>query len=217
MSNTLNKLLLFMGGAAVGSAITFLVVRNKYEKMLNEEINYNESHKQIMKNQKELKEILAEVYPEKENIKPEEEQDPIENDELTYDPEAYQRERAKNEAFNKRCEEYAEKCKQYQNGELEDDEEEDDDSMTAPYVISPDEFGDLGYEMVYLSLYADGVVAYDDDNSFMDEDDMETLLGGDENLDQMGKFEPDILHIRNENEYTDYEITRDLRKYSEVN
>lgn len=217
MSNTLNKLLLFMGGAAVGSAVTFLVVRNKYEKMLNEEINYNESHKQIMENQKELKEILAEVYPEKENIKPEEELDPIENDELTYDPEAYQRERAKNEAFNKRCEEYAEKCKQYQNGELEDDEEEEDDSMTAPYVISPDEFGDLGYEMVYLSLYADGVVAYDDDNSFMDEDDMETLLGGDENLEQMGKFEPDILHIRNENEYTDYEITRDLRKYSEVN
>lgn len=216
MSNTLSKIMLFMGGAAVGSAITFLVVRDKYEKMLSEEINYNESHKQIMENQKELKEILEEVYPDKENTKPEEGRDLIENDELTYDPEAYQRERAKNEAFNKRCEEYAEKCKQYQNGELED-EEEDDGSMTAPYVISPDEFGDLGYEMVYLSLYADGVVAYDDDNSFMDEDDVNMLLGGDENLDQMGKFEPDILHIRNENEYTDYEITRDLRKYSEVN
>lgn len=216
MSNTLNKILLFMGGAAVGSAITYLVVSNKYEKMLNEEINYNESRKQIIENQKELKEILEEVYPEKEKTTNEVDQPPIETDELTYDPEAYHREREKNEAFNRRCEEYAEKCRQYQNGELENDEEEDDDSMTAPYVISPEEFGDLGYEMVFLSLFADGVVAYDDDNSFMDEDDIETLLGGDENLEQMDKFEPDILHIRNENEYTDYEITRDLRKYSEV-
>ena len=194
------------------------MVRDKYEKMLNEEINYNESRKQIMDNQKELKEILEEVYPEKEKITNGTEQEPIETDELTYDPEAYHREREKNEAFNRRCEEYAEKCRQYQNGELEDDDEEEDDgSMTAPYVISPDEFNDLGYEMVFLSLYADGVVAYDDDNSFMDEDDVNLLLGGEENLEQMGKFEPDILHIRNENEYTDYEITRDLRKYSEVN
>ena len=213
MSNTLNKILLFMGGAAVGSAVTFLVVRSKYEKMLAEEINYNKSHKQIVENQKEIKEILEEVYPENERLN--DEDAPLEAEELTYDPDAYHRERAKNEAFNKRCEEYAEKCRQYQNGELDNDEEEDD-SMTAPYVISPDEFGDLGYEMVYLSLYADGVVAYDNDNSFMDEDDVQMFLGGDENLEQMGKFESDILHIRNENEYTDYEITRDLRKYSEV-
>lgn len=217
MSNTLSKILLFIGGAAVGSAVTFLVVRDKYQKMLDEEINYNESRKQIMDNQKELKEILEEVYPDKERTN--DEQESIESDELTYDPEAYRREREKNEAFNKRCEEYAEKCRQYQNGELvfEDDNDKEDDSMTAPYVIAPDEFNDLGYEMVFLSLYADGIVAYDDDNSFMDEDDVEMLLGGEENLSQMGKYEPDILHIRNENEYTDYEITRDLRRYSEVN
>ena len=217
MNSTLNKVLLFMGGAAVGSALTYLVVRDKYEKMLNEEINYNESRKQIIENQKELKEILEEVYPENEKTTNGNEHEPIDSDELTYDPEAYQREREKNEAFNKRCEEYAEKCRQYQNGELENDEEEDDGDMTAPYVIAPDEFGDLGYEMVFLSLYADGVVAYDDDNSFMDEDDIASLLGGEENLEEMGKFEDDILHIRNENEYTDFEIPRDLRKYSAVN
>ena len=81
-----------------------------------------------------------------------------------------------------------------------------------PYVISPDEFGDMdGYETAGMSYYADSRLA-DEKGSLVDID--ETI--GNKNLVYFGEYEEDMLHVRNPKTKTDYEIFLDPRKYSEV-
>lgn len=83
---------------------------------------------------------------------------------------------------------------------IEDDE---------PYVISPDEFGESTYETIYLTYYADRVLADDVDDIV---DDIEGTVGS-KSLLRFGEYEDDIVHVRNDIIETDYEITLDTRSY----
>lgn len=81
-----------------------------------------------------------------------------------------------------------------------------------PYVIAPDEFDDLeNYDTNFLTLYADGVLTDDADEVI---DDIEGTVGI-ENLDRIGEFEPDIIHVRNDRLRCDYEITLVEQFYEE--
>lgn len=82
---------------------------------------------------------------------------------------------------------------------------------TSPYVISPDDFGEKDeYDTISLTLYADGVLADDNDEVVDDE------IVGKENLDSIGRFEDDSVFVRNDILKADYEILLDNRKFSEV-
>lgn len=82
------------------------------------------------------------------------------------------------------------------------------------YVISPDQFGEIeDYEKVSLTLYADNSLAWDSDDTLMLFP--ETMLG-EGSLDRFGEYEDGVLHVRNELLKTDFEISQDLRRYSEV-
>lgn len=76
-----------------------------------------------------------------------------------------------------------------------------------PYVIEPQEFGMMDYEMVNLTLYADGVLV-DEDNRPLSQEDMEDMVGKDA-VNHIGDYEEDAVHIRNDLKEMDYEILRD--------
>ena len=86
--------------------------------------------------------------------------------------------------------------------------------MSRPYVISPDEFDENGYQTVSLTYYADGVVE-DDFYDVWDDDEIEEKIGRD-SLNHFGEYEEDSVFVRNDDNETDYEILRDPRNYSDV-
>lgn len=98
--------------------------------------------------------------------------------------------------------------------QVEDPEKPDKEPLEAIEIIEPDEFGcDDDYETSFLTLYADGVLAYDSDGSFVD--DIESVVGQ-KALDAMGKFMPDTIHVRNHTYHKDYEVVKALQSYADV-
>ena len=86
-------------------------------------------------------------------------------------------------------------------------------SVDEPYVIAPEEFGDLDdYETISLTYYADQILA--DDNDVI-VDDVEDVVGFD-SLNNFGEYEDDSVFVRNDRLKCDYEILLDQRKYSSV-
>lgn len=87
---------------------------------------------------------------------------------------------------------------------------EKNDMSDAPYVISPDEFGDLGYETISLTYYAeDGMLTDDSDDPI---DNIDEIVGTD-SLFHFGEYEEDSVHVRNDRLQCDYEILLDQGKY----
>jgi hypothetical protein len=85
--------------------------------------------------------------------------------------------------------------------------------VDKPYVITPEEFGDLDdYETISLTYYADQILA--DDNDVI-VDDIEDVVGFD-SLNSFGEYEDDSVFVRNDRLKCDYEILLDQRKYSDV-
>lgn len=81
----------------------------------------------------------------------------------------------------------------------------------VPYVISPDEFGDLeDYTKVSLTYFADGVLA-DECGEIVD--DVEEIIG--DGLDHFGEYEDDSVFVRSDAKRCDYEILKDLRDFSD--
>lgn len=87
--------------------------------------------------------------------------------------------------------------------------------VDQPYVISPDEFGDLyEYEKVYLTFFADGAVA-DGEYDILTREEIDESIGFD-SLTHFGEYEDDLVYVRNDMKRCDYEITKDNRNYSEL-
>lgn len=87
------------------------------------------------------------------------------------------------------------------------------DMLEKPYVIHPDEFGEMDdYETFSLSYYSDGVVADDNDDLV---DDVDEVIGLD-SLKHFGEYEDDSVFVRNDRLKCDYEILLDQRRYSDL-
>jgi hypothetical protein len=85
--------------------------------------------------------------------------------------------------------------------------------VRRPYVIPPSEFDtEDDYEVYSLTYYADGVLADEQNNPIENVDDMV----GRDSLTHFGEYEEDAVHVRNEAMMCDFEILRDLSKYSDV-
>lgn len=83
---------------------------------------------------------------------------------------------------------------------------------TTPYVISPEDFGENGYDTETLYYYADGILADDTDEPI---EDVEFMVGEDF-ADHFGEYEDDSVFIRNDDQGIDYEILMDPRDFSDV-
>lgn len=85
--------------------------------------------------------------------------------------------------------------------------------VKKPYVIKPDDYGDIyAYDKISLTLYSDGVLTDDMDNPIEDIDE----VVGYESLTHFGEYEDDSVFVRNDEMMADYEILLDNRAYSSV-
>ena len=82
-----------------------------------------------------------------------------------------------------------------------------------PYVISPEEYGEIEeYTLIGFTYYADCVLA-DENNEIVE--DVDACVGWD-SLKTFGEYEEDSVHVRNDRLRCDYEILRHEQTYSEV-
>lgn len=95
------------------------------------------------------------------------------------------------------------------------EKKEKEETMTdeiRPYVIEPEEFGDIGYKTVSLNYYEDGVLTYENDDVITNVDE----IVGKDSLGRFGEFEQDSVYVRNDELQTDFEILADSRRYSDI-
>ena len=88
------------------------------------------------------------------------------------------------------------------------------DEKAFPRVIEPDVFDDDfdGYTKISLTYFQDHVLA-DYDGHIIE--DIEGTIGF-ESLNHIGGYEEDILDVRNDRLHSDFEISMDSEKYSDV-
>ena len=190
--------ILFTAGAAIGSAVTWKVVKTKYERIAQEEIN-------------DVREYWANKMRNNDNVNADNDVYCDEDDVFENEPEE--------EEYDPDMDEYCDLARMYdQSG---DDAENDgegagDDEVpyiNGPYMILPEDFGDGNYDhSVYgLTYYTDGVLA----NDWLETFDIEETIGEDA-LEHFGDHVEDVVHVRNERLSADYEVVRDPRSYAEM-
>lgn len=178
-----NNVIIFAAGATIGSAVTWKLLKDKYAKIAQEEID---SVKEVFTVRKNSSNTIDELVESKE----------VKDETL----------RSFNDKIN-----YSNLVKEI--GYISKDEEGGSDVNDKPYVIEPEEYGEMdGYETVSLTYYADGVLADDRDNVV---EDVEGMVGV-ESLDHFGEYEDDSVFVRNDRLETDYEILLDLRNFDDV-
>lgn len=183
-------ILAFALGAAVGTAASWRILKVKYEQIAQEEIDsvkgyYSEKYAQNIRN---------------EETQTEEEANSANNVESELDKKYSDYSTVLDENRYSRASYNVEKKMTGIPGEV-------------PYVIAPEEFGELdGYSTISITYYADQVLADDADHII---NDVEDTVGFD-SLTHFGEYEDDSVFVRNDRRKCDYEILLSQRKYSEV-
>ena len=186
MNRKLSNVLLFTVGVAVGSLATWRYFKSKYE------VVEDEIEEKIEEPEGESEEESPEVLEPKTSYK----KPPLKEYVKMVENNGY--------APKTHVEEVEEEIA---NGEW------DDKDVYEPYIIRPEEYGELhAYETLSLNYYADGVLTDELDNPI---EDVESLVPADF-ADHFGEYEDDVVHVRNDNLECDYEILRDLRKFTDV-
>lgn len=193
MNTKLNNIMIFVAGAGIGSLVTWKILEKKYEQIVREEI-----------------EAAEEYYRDKVCA------GTCVNEDLSEDEEEYL------EAESERCEEVREGVlmggpidisvpQEYTDIASRYTSEEVNEMADKPYVIPPEEYGDIDvYECISLNYYTDGVVADDFDDVI---DNVDEIIGL-ESLNHFGEYEDDAVFVRNDSKRCDYEILRDTRSFS---
>ena len=195
----------FVTGLVIGSVVTYVVVKDKFEKIAQEEIDSvkevfgrrveKETDKKVEKIAKKEVEKIRKEYNEYNN--------------LTKNYTSYSKNKTEESIEDV---EYEEVCENDEDG-VELDEIERASDYDRPYIIEPQEFGALdGYSLITLYHYSDNVLADDCDELVEDLDD----VVGEDYASHFGEYEDDCVYVRNDRLKADYEICRDLRKYSDV-
>ena len=208
MNKKLLNILVFTVGAAIGSAVTWKLVKNKYEQIANEEIaSVKEEYADLLGRMKtKLQEDRnCEISTDAGNNIYTDDYDQAEYDELAS---IY---RSSDEDEEEEDEEDEEEEDSEEGGKWDLDEDEVP-YMNAPYVITPDDFSSSppGYNAQPLNYFADGVLA-DDWGVVLDLD--ETI--GEDSVEHFGEYVDDVVYVRDERLEIDYEVTRDPRTYKE--
>ena len=190
MNGTLSKVFIFAAGAAIGSVVTWKLLKTKYEQLAQEEI---ESVIEVFSNRQsdDDTEHAVEDEPDTE----------VTTKEIKEKPD---------------LREYAAKLaeKNYTNyADVSTVQEKEEKKVDGPYVITPDEFGERDeYETTSLTYYADGVLTDDADEII---DNVDEIVGED-SLKHFGEYEDDSVFVRNDNMKCDYEILLDTRRYADI-
>lgn len=195
MNSKFINVLMFTTGAAIGSVVTWRIVKARYDRIIAEEI---ESVKEAFADvdtcgdsgdepAEDDDEGQREVSPKQinwddlEDLDEDEDEDMVEYSRIT---ENYTSEKGGARIM-----------------------------ANEPKVISPYDFGEVdGYHQIELTYYADGTLEDDEYNIVEDGDE---LLGPDA-LNSFGEYEEDAVFVRNDRLRTDFQILRDYRTYEEA-
>ena len=213
------KAFIFTAGAAIGSVVTWKVIKTKYEQISKEEIeSVREEYQRLTKIMRmeidACRKATAAHTKDKDAV--DEDEDENENDGYPYDDDRDFTEKEKEQV------EYYKITSRYrgsynENNEIKEEGEENGDDevpyINGPYVITPEDFASSppGYNCCPLDYYKDGVLA---DGWGVQMDVEETI--GEEALDHFGEYVDDVVYVRNERLELDYEVTRDPRTYKEA-
>lgn len=169
-------ILIFLAGVAAGAVATGIVLKNEYEKRIQNEVN---ELRDFYRNRQQSDEIQGDTESDTA-------QDSDDESEPEDDTNAYE-----------------EALKNYT--------KEGEKTVTEPYVISPDEYGEIDdYKLRSLVYYADDVLADDKGYHINNRDE----LIGEDSLEHFGEYEEDSVFVRNPALKCDFEILLDLRTYS---
>ena len=220
-------ILAFVTGALLGVSVTGTVLRIKYMKDLEREIDsvieeFSKQPRVIFKDKKEESVVKAEVV---EVVEQEQSMEEVLDDIHTSKGFYYSPENEKPvQLYNIRGEEIIVNEDGVCEEEFDEDElppltEEDIFVYEEPRCVSPEEFAALigdGYDICNWTLYqgSDGSKILADDNDELV--DLEQRLATVGNAINIGEYEEDIAHICNDRLRCVIEITEDLRNYSDV-
>ena len=185
--STLTSFFMFAVGAVIGSVVTWKAMDQKYRQMADEEIE-------------SMREYFSNKSKKIEHVELEDNDDEDETE--TY------------EVAEKDIRDYEGVLEKVNySGYTTVSTKEVEKDMTGPYVITPEEFGELKeYETIELTYYADFVLADNRNNPIEDVDDVIGL----DSLDHFGEYEDDSVFVRDDERKIDYQILLDQRKYSDV-
>ena len=188
MNNSIKNVFIFATGAIIGSVVTWKLLKTKYEQLAQEEID---SVKEVFSRRKR-----SEINP----------VDDWADDECD------------NPVLRKSVDisEYTKilQTKGYTDYSGSNKEGKEEPQIDRPYVISPEEFGELdNYRTIGLTYFADGILADDADYEIVE--DVDNVVGFD-SLNHFEKYDEEAVHVRNDAMKCDYEILKDRRKYSDV-
>lgn len=185
MGDGIKNLIVFTSGLIIGSVATWVLIKNKYERKADEAMNEYFNRKR--------EEFISETV-EAETVVVDKNKPNITEYATMLDDQGYTN--------------YSDISKK------EEEKEEEPEMEEKPYVISPDEFGEFeDYETISLTYYKNGYVT-DDQDILMSNDEVEEAIGW-SNITEMGIYEEDALHVRNEKRKVDYEILQVLDNYQE--
>lgn len=188
----MNKLFIFMLGAAAGSIVTWKLVENKYKQLADEEI-----------------ESVVERFKEREKNERNKDNHIIESEEAKR---LYQETK---EEYNDKITDLGysdgvEYPKEIDGYTIELEEQED---YIEPYVISPEEYCEIeGYDSKSWTCYSDMIITDEVGTIVTDPD---RIIG--DALSHFGDYADDSVYVRNENVECDYEILKYERSYAELN
>lgn len=184
----------FIFGVAVGSGATWYFLKDKYEKLAQEEID---SVKKVFSKRNQ------DISNDSEDEKPEEDQaEPADSTLIKY-------ERGLNAL------DYTSYSVETPATEEKQVEEETEEPVNdgSPYVIPPEEFGmEDDYDQISLTYFSDHILT-DENNELVEE--VDRVIGFD-SLNHFGEYEDDSVFVRNDRLKCDYEILLDQRRYSDV-
>ena len=193
MNQKFINVLAFTVGAAIGSAVTWKIMKNRCERFIREEVDAFKADWSNMTQEDGV------------DYKTDTEEDDETEEELDEDGDPYEYgDRALSTYHNivNRYKDYDEKG----GGE-------EVSYVNGPYVIEPEEFadGNFDHECHCITYYADGVLA---DDWYVVLDIEETI--GEDALEHFGDFVNDVVHVRNERLHADYEVTKDPRNFADI-
>ena len=200
MKSKFINVLMFAAGAAVGSVVTWKIVKDRYERIVQEELD--SIHEAFASNEPGGAQEQTENTEDEEDGKQEcpGQIDWAELEDLDEDDED-----AQYVPTERELNDYSGLASNYTSekggvGEM----------AKEPYVISPYDFGELdGYHQIELTYYADGVLEDEEYNIVHDADE----LLGPKALNTFGEYEDDSVFVRNERLQTDFQILKDYRTY----
>lgn len=204
MNCKFTNVLMFAVGAAIGSAVTWKLLKTKYERIVQEEI---ESIKEAFADMPtDIRQQDDDCSDEDEDVEQEGTPGQINWDELEDLDEEEEEEDDSPE--NRFMTEYTKLANSYSN-----EKGGAENVGTKPYVIDPYDFGERdGYRKFELTYYADGTLEDEDYNIV---DDVDDLIGVD-SLNTFGRYEDDSVFVRNDKLRSDFQILKDPRTYEEA-